>query len=706
MTEIKKVRKRDGRKADFDPAKITEAVRKALKAAGEDEKAASSLSDQVVKVLKQKAASEAVHIEDIQDLVEKVLIENNYSDAAKAYILYRQKHADIRSAKDLIGVKDDLKLGINAIRVLKRRYLARNEEGEIKETPVQMFRRVAQAVAKIDRVYGKKKIDKTEERFYQAMLNLEFIPNSPTLMNAGLSLGQLSACFVLPVEDSIEGIFDSVKHMALIHQSGGGTGFSFSNLRPCGDIVKSTKGVASGPLSFMKVFNVATEVIKQGGRRRGANMGILNVDHPDILKFIDAKSRENEFNNFNLSVAVTSDFIERVKDNKKYSLINPRTGKKQGELSAKHVFDLIATMAWKTGDPGISFLDEINRKNPTPQIGNIECTNPCGEVPLYPYESCNLGSINLSRMVDEDKKEVNWQKLREIIRIGVHFLDNIIDANKYPFSKIEKKTKSNRKIGLGVMGFAEMLIMLGLPYNSQKAVDMADKIMKFIAKEARQKSQELGKERGSFSHFKGSLWDKKGYKQMRNATITTIAPTGTISVIAGCSSGIEPLFAVVFIRNVMEGAKLLETNDLFEKMAKSRGFYSKKLMNQIAKKGSIQDIDGIPDDVKRLFVTALEMKPDWHVKIQAAFQKHTDNAVSKTVNLPIEASPEDVKKIFLLAHKLKCKGITIYRYGSKDKQVLNIGHILRKKTGETEHEYVNADSEYSGGCPDPSACTL
>jgi len=706
VTEIKKVRKRDGRKVGFNPSKITEAVQKALKASDQDEKAASSLSDQVVEILKKESSSEVVNIEDIQDVVEKVLIENNFSDAAKAYILYRQKHSEIRNAKNLIGVKDDLKLGINALRVLKKRYLARNQKGEVKETPVQMFKRVAQAVARVDKEYGETEIHKTEESFYKAMMDLEFIPNSPTLMNAGLSLGQLSACFVLPVEDSIEGIFDSVKHMALIHQSGGGTGFSFSNLRPAGDIVKSTKGVASGPVSFMKVFNVATDVIKQGGRRRGANMGILNVDHPDILKFIDAKSREDEFSNFNLSVAVTDDFIEKVKSNKKYSLVNPRTGKKQGELSANHVFDLIATMAWKTGDPGLSFLDEINRKNATPQIGNIESTNPCGEVPLFPYESCNLGSINLSKMVNENKKEIRWEKLKETTQLGVHFLDNIIEANKYPFYEIKKTTGSNRKIGLGVMGFAEMLIKLDIPYNSQKAVDTADKVMEFLAEQARQKSSELGKERGSFSHFKGSLWDKKGYKQMRNATVTTIAPTGTISVIAGCSSGIEPLFAVVFIRNVMEGTKLLETNDLFEKMAKQKGFYSKELMNRIAKRGSVQDVEGIPDDVKRLFVTALEMRPDWHVKIQAAFQKHTDNAVSKTVNLPVDASSEDVKNVFMLAHQLKCKGITVYRYGSKDKQVLNIGHILQKKTGKTEHEYVNADSEYSGGCPDPSACTL
>ncbi len=706
MAGIDKIYKRDGLKVDFDQTKITKALEKALSAVGREGKQAQFLSDQVVRVLSKKYPSGVVHIEDIQDVVEEVLIENNFSDAAKAYILYRQKHSEIRNAKNLIGVKDDLKLGINALRVLKKRYLARNEKGEITETPAKMFRRVAHAIVQIDKLYGKKDTSAVEQEFYQAMLNLEFIPNSPTLMNAGLPLGQLSACFVLPVEDSIEGIFDSVKHMALIHQSGGGTGFSFSKLRPCGDIVKSTKGIASGPVSFMKVFDVATDVVKQGGRRRGANMGILDVTHPDIIKFINAKSEENAFANFNLSIAVTDDFMHRVRANESYPLINPRTGDPQDELPAKHVFDLIANSAWKTGDPGLSFLDEVNRNNAIPRLGRIECTNPCGEVPLLPYESCNLGSVNLSKMVDEEKKEINWQKMRSVIGTGIHFLDNVIDASKYPLRKIEKTTKASRKVGLGVMGFAEMLIKLGLPYSSQKAVETAEKTMKFISEEARKKSVELGEERGSFPHFEGSLWETKGFRSMRNATVTSIAPTGTISVIAGCSSGIEPLFAVVFIRNVMEGTKLLETNDLFEKLAKERGIYSRKLMNQIAKKGSLQKIKEIPDDIKKLFLTALEISPEWHVKMQAAFQRFTDNAVSKTVNLPLNASSEDVKKILLLAHSLKCKGITVYRYGSKQRQVLNIGHILRKRDGETELEYVSADSEYSGGCPDPSACSL
>lgn len=705
MVDINKIRKRDGRIVPFDQSKITEAIRKALEAADKDQTKASSLSEQAVKVVKQQYPERTPSVEDVQDIVEKILMKNNLTDAAKAYILYRQKHAEMRDAKELLGVKDDLKLGINAIRVLKDRYLAKNERGKIIETPVEMFKRVAKAVASIDKQYNGENLEKTEEKFYHAMLNLEFIPNSPTLMNAGLPLGQLSACFVLPVEDSIEGIFDAVKHMALIHQSGGGTGFSFSRLRPRGDIVQSTKGIASGPVSFMRVFNVATDVVKQGGRRRGANMGVLRVDHPDIIEFINAKSTEEAFANFNLSVGVTDEFMKRVKNKEKYPLINPRTGEKKGELSANHVFDLITTMAWKTGDPGMIFLDEINRKNPTPHVGKIECTNPCGEVPLLPYESCNLGSINLSKMVNDEKTEIDWGRLKKIVRIGVHFLDNIIDGNKYPLEEIKRRTVANRKIGLGVMGFAEMLIKLGIPYDSEEAIHTAEKVMKFISEEARKKSVELGKKRGSFPNFKGSMWEKKGYNAMRHATVTTVAPTGTISVIAGCSSGIEPLFAISFIRNVMEGTKLLETNSLFERTAKEHGFYSKKLMTKIAKKGSVQDLNEIPEKIKQIYVTALDIDPEWHVKMQAAFQKYTDNAVSKTVNLPHDASSEKVKNIYQLAHKLNCKGITIYRYGSKKEQVLNIGHILKEK-GESDYDYVNVEAEYAGGCPDPSACSL
>ena len=479
--------------------------------------------------------------------------------------------------------------------------------------------------------------------------------------------------------------------MALIHKSGGGTGFSFSRLRPKGDVVKSTGGVASGPVSFMKIFDVATDVIKQGGRRRGANMGILRVDHPDIVEFITAKSEEGVLSNFNISVAVTDEFMRKVERDEEYELVNPRSGEAVRSVRARDIFDLIVANAWRTGDPGLVFLDEINRRNPTPDLGMIEATNPCGEVPLLPYESCNLGSINLSRMVSQG--DVDWEKLRSRVRVAVHFLDNVIDANRYPLPQIEEMTKANRKVGLGVMGFAEMLIQLEVPYDSREALSIAEKVMKFISDEARSKSVELGEERGSFPNFERSIW-ARGYPAMRNATVTSIAPTGSISIIAGTSSGIEPLFAVAFVRNVI-GTKLVEVNPLFERVARERGFYSRELMLRIAKAGSIQDFGGIPEDVRRVFVTALDISPEWHVKMQAAFQKYVDNAVSKTVNLPHEATLEDVREVFTMAHRLKCKGITVYRYGSKREQVLYLGVT----PGAEEEKYVVAESEYSGGCP-------
>ncbi|MFQ5801110.1 MAG: adenosylcobalamin-dependent ribonucleoside-diphosphate reductase, partial [Candidatus Hydrothermarchaeales archaeon] len=502
-------------------------------------------------------------------------------------------------------------------------------------------------------------------------------------------------CFVIPVGDSISGIFEAVKDMALIHQSGGGTGFSFSRLRPRGDVVKSTRGIASGPVSFMKVFDAATDVIKQGGRRRGANMGILRVDHPDIIEFITAKEKEGILTNFNISAGVTDEFMKAVEKDEEYSLVNPRTGAVIKELRARDVFDLIATMAWRTGDPGIVFLDRINRANPTPLVGEIESTNPCGEQPLLAYESCNLGSINLSKMVKDGR--IDYEKLESTIKHCVRFLDNVIDASRFPLKEIERMTKANRKIGLGIMGFAEMLIQLGVPYDSDEAVTTGKKLMKFIGEKAIVASVELGEEKGSFPNFPGSIWEKRGYKHMRNATLTTIAPTGTISIIANTTSGIEPLFAVSFIRNVMEGTKLLEVNPLFEGVAKEHGFYSKDLMIKLAKVGSPKDLSEIPDDTKRLFVTALDIAPEWHVKMQAAFQKHVDNAVSKTVNLPRDATIEDVRRIYLLAYKLGCKGITVYRYGSKTEQVLSIRPAYIKE--EMEEEHIMAESEFAGGCP-------
>ena len=697
MVRVSKITKRDGRIVGFDETKIAGAILKALKAVERgDGDLARELSEDVVRLLNERFEDKIPSVENVQDIVEEVLIRNGYADVAKAYILYRQKRTEIREYKKFFGVVDDLKLGVNAIKVLKNRYLMKDYEGKVTETPSQMFRRVAKAVAKADLLYDKKSdVERTEETFYQVMANREFLPNSPTLMNAGTRLGQLSACFVLPVEDSIDGIFTTLKHMAMIHQSGGGTGFSFSKLRPAGDIVGSTKGVASGPVSFMTIYDAATNVIKQGGRRRGANMAILDVTHPDVLKFIEAKSREGILTNFNISVAVTDQFMEAVEKDAEVALINPRSGKVEAKLRARHVFDLIVSNAWRTGDPGIVFIDEINRYNPTPQLGEIRSTNPCGEQPLLPFESCNLGSINLAKMIKNN--ELDWEKLRKVTRTAVHFLDNVIDVNRYPVPEIGEVTRANRKIGLGVMGFADMLIRLGVPYDSEEALAMGEKVMKFVSDEATKKSVEIGEKRGAFPNFEGSIWEKKGYKTIRNSTVTTVAPTGTISIIAGCSGGIEPIFAVAFVRNVMEGTRLLEIQSTFEELAKERGFYSGDLMLEIAKTGSIQNIGEIPRDVRRIFVTALDIEPEWHVRMQAGFQKYVDNAVSKTVNLPPDATVEDVRRVYLMAYKLKCKGITVYRYGSKREQVLYVGPLLTKEMATEKH--VSADSEYSGGCP-------
>jgi len=697
--KISKIRKRDGRIVDFNPQKIANAIHKAFNAVKmKNGELAEKLSREVVRIVEERFADKIPTVEDVQDIVERVLIKNGYAEVAKAYILYRHKRTELRQRKHLLGVKDDLKLTLNALSVLEKRYLQKDDRGNVIETPAQMFRRVAKAVAAPDALYDRSaNLKETEKEFYNVMTKLEFLPNSPTLMNAGTEIGQLSACFVLPVPDSIEGIFNALKYMALIHKSGGGTGFSFSNLRPKGDVVRSTKGIASGPVSFMKIFNTATEVIKQGGRRRGANMGILRVDHPDIFEFITIKEKEGVLDNFNISVGVTDSFMKALEKGDEYELINPRTGKPVKTVRAEDVFNLIVMMAWRTGDPGIVFLDEINRHNPTPHVGRIESTNPCGEVPLLPYESCNLGSINLSRMIRDGK--IDWDKLRRTVRTAIHFLDNVIDANKYPLPQIEKMTKANRKVGLGVMGFAEMLAKLGIPYNSEEGVTTAEKVMSFISEEARKKSVELGEERGSFPNFEGSIWEKRGYNAMRNATVTSIAPTGTISIIAGTSSGIEPFFAISYVRNVM-GTQLFEVNSIFEKMAEERGFYSPELLAKIAKEGSVQRIKEIPSDVRRVFVTALDIAPEWHVRMQAAFQKYTDNAVAKTVNLPNEATLEDVRKIFLLAYKLKCKGITVYRYGSKSEQVLTIGKASETSSSSLSTEqYVQVNEEYSGGCP-------
>ena len=732
--------KRDGSSVPFDKKKIAMAIFKAMLSVkiGSMEEA-NKLADYVAQDLEMGSGVPTVEL--IQDTVEKVLMTRRINDvsyiaAAKAYILYREKRNTIRQEKEFIGVKDDLKLSLNAVKVLEARYLFKDSEGKIIETPKQMFHRVAVHLGIIQGLYdyisyrktGKlnekgtvytgitktqdeelqrafnelkkeKAIDGTYtefidfiktkknminywiEKFENMMIKLEYVPNSPTLMNAGGPLGQLSACFVLPVDDSIDSIFDTLKATAEIHKSGGGTGFSFSRLRASDDIVASTKGVASGPVSFMRIFDVTTDVIKQGGKRRGANMGILNYNHPNIMDFINSKDVENKIlSNFNISVGVNDEFFEKLDNDENVDLINPRDGKVTGRVKATTLWNSIIDHAWLTADPGMIFLDEINKKNPVKNIGYIESTNPCGEQPLLPYESCNLGSINLAKFVEDGK--FNYERYKETIDVATRFLENVVDANKFPVESIKNMTRKTRKIGLGIMGFADALIMLGIPYNSNEALEFAENVMKTLNDESHMESQKLAAERGVFPGWYGSEYEEKGIK-MRNSTTTTIAPTGTISIIAGCSSSIEPLFALAFVRHVLNGQELLEVNPLLENALKSRNLWTQELMEKIAETGKLGNLD-LPEDVKNLFITAQEIDPDWHVLMQATFQKYCDSGVSKTINLPFDATREDIAKSYRLAKELHCKGITVYRDRSKSQQVLYAG--TNQKKSDEEHK--------------------
>jgi len=689
---INKIIKRDGREVEFSLAKLAGAIWKAGKETDEyDEKEAKRLSEIVVSIM-EKAHTPGVKgahtpgVEEIQDLAEQVLMAAGHYKTAKAYILYRAARSDERRVERIIGVKDDLDLSPNQLKVLSNRYLLKDNDGKVIETPSELFRRVAKNLAIVEKAVKRKQI---ETDFYEVMSRLEFLPAGRTLNNAGTPQSQLANCFVLPVEDSMEGIFDAVKWMAMVHQRGGGTGFNFSKLRPRGDVVtKSSGGFATGPVSFMKVFDIATRQVMQGGKKRGANMGILNVDHPDILDFISAKAERGEIENFNISIGVTDDFMEAVDQNKQWHLRNQRTGEIVQTMQARTLMSQLVSMAWRTGDPGLIFLDPINRNNPLlKKYGRIDATNPCGEQPLHPFDACNLGSINLAKMVNSPisnsqilKLGINWDRLRFVVRTGVRMLDNVIDACKYPLPQITETVRANRRIGLGVMGWADMLYQLRVAYDSEEGVKLAKKIAKFVQDESWQMSEELAKEKGAFPRWKESSFVKSG-KKVRNVAITTIAPTGSISMLSDASSGIEPVFALAYTKNVVEDNGLSYINKYFEKElaqalwadGDAEHKVRDRIVREVASSGAVTSVSGVPEEVKKVYRTAHDISPEWHVKMQAAWQRYTDNAVSKTINFPHSATIDEVANAYMLAWKLGCKGITIYRDGSKDVQILSVG---------------------------------
>lgn len=681
---IKQITKRDGRVVDFELAKLVGAIEKAGNETGEYAKPEAERLAQITVTLIEKSIEkdEKIHVEKIQDFVEQVLMAGGHYKTAKAYILYRAARSQERRAERIIGVKDDLDLSVNQLKVMRNRYLLKDHDGNVIETPSELFHRVARNLAIVEKAEKRKQV---EAEFYEVMSRLEFLPAGRTLNNAGTPQSQLANCFVLPVEDSMEGIFDSVKWMAMVHQRGGGTGFNFSKLRPRGDIVtKSSGGFATGPVSFMKVFDIATRQVMQGGKKRGANMGILNVDHPDILDFITAKSERGEIENFNISVGVSDAFMKAVDGNKEWHLRNQRTGEIVQTMQAKTLMSQLVSLAWRTGDPGLIFLDPINRNNPLlEKYGRIEATNPCGEQPLHPFDACNLGSINLAKFVRDGK--VDYERLKFVVRTGVRMLDDVIDACKYPLPQITETVRANRRIGLGVMGWADMLYQLRVAYDSEAGVKLAKKLAKFIQDESWQMSKELAKEKGAFPRWKDSSHKDK----VRNVAITTIAPTGSISMLCDASSGIEPVFALAYTKNVVEDNGLSYINKYFENELSqslwadgdSEHKVRDRIVREVAEAGSVAHVSGVPEEVKSVYRTAHDIAPLWHIKMQAAWQSYTDNAVSKTINFPNSATIDQVEEAYMMAWKMGCKGITIYRDGSKDVQILNIGSSKTKSEG-------------------------
>jgi ribonucleoside-diphosphate reductase alpha chain len=682
-----RIRRRDGSVAPFDGRRIADAVRRAAEEVGAGDR---TPADEVAsRAIARLPARGTPGVEQVQDAVEGALMEMGLSDVARAYVVYRRRRADVREAKRLLGVRDELKLSVNAVALLRERYLLRDAHGEVTESTGEMMDRAARHVAAAEDAFRPGASGPAAEEFAAMLRALEFLPNSPTLMNAGTRVGVLGGCVVLPIEDSLDSIFTALHHSAILHQAGAGTGFAFSRLRPEGDRVASTQGTASGPVSFLRVFDAASEVIRQGGRRRGASMAVLDASHPDIRDFVAAKSASPALQTFNLSVGVGDRLMRAALAGGTHRLVSPRTGRTVGEMPAADLLSLIAEHAWRHGDPGLLFLDRINRANPLPGLGRIEATNPCGEVPLLPNESCTLGSVNLARHVRHGR--LDWVALSRTVRRAVRFLDDVVEVSRHPFPELERAALATRKVGVGVMGLAELLAALGLPYDSTKAVRLAGAVARAVRAEARAASAELAAERGAFPLFDQSTFARAGLPPLRNAQLTSVAPTGSISIIAGTTSGIEPMFAVAFVRNALD-THLLEVNPLFDRMARSRGFHSDELIADIARTGGVRDDDRVPADVRRRFVTALDVAPSWHLRMQAAVQRHVDGAVSKTVNLPHDASAEDVRRIFVDAWRAGVKGITVYRYGSRPGQVLSL------LADREPLPPVLADSSYAGGC--------